>query len=50
MLIIVDHLGKWVFSLPYKKEVNAEGAAKLYYYNIFYIFSVPKTATLDRGP
>ena len=49
-MIVVDHFGKRLFSIPCHKDINAKEAAWLYIYYIYRIYGLLDTIISNRGP
>ena len=49
ILVIVDHLSKYIILIPTTKEVNSEELTKLLLLNVFAHHGVPEHITSDRG-
>ena len=50
VMILVDHFSKYLFLIPYYKNINTKEAAQLYIYYIYQIYKLLNTIVLDRGP
>ena len=49
VILIINCFGKRPISLPYKKTINAKGAARLYINFPYRIYRLPDTIVLDCG-
>ena len=47
VIILVNRFSKRLFLIPCYKNINTKKAAQLY---IYYIYRLPNTIILDRGP
>jgi len=50
VMTVVDLVLKWVHFIPTHMTVTAEGAARLFLYQVWKLHSLPKYVVSDRGP
>jgi hypothetical protein len=50
IFVVINRLGKRIFSLPTHKTCTTANLAELYYIFPWRIFGIPETIILDRGP
>jgi len=50
ILVICNRLSKMTYFVATTEEISAEGLAKLFRDNIWKLYGLPKSMTLDRGP
>ena len=50
VIILVDCFGKYLFLIPYYKNIDAKEVAWLYIYYVYWIYGPPDTIISDRGP
>ena len=50
VIILVNCFGKYLFSIPYYKNIDAKEAARLYIYYIYRIYGPPDTIVSDHRP
>ena len=48
-MIIVNHFGKRLFSIPCHKDINAKEAAQLYIYYVYHIYRLLNIIVFNRG-
>ena len=48
-IIVVDHFGKRLFSIPYHKDINAKEAARLYIHYVYRIYGPPDIIIFNCG-
>jgi len=50
VMILVDHFGKRLFSIPCHKNINTKEVAWLYIYYIYQIYGLPDTIISNHRP
>jgi hypothetical protein len=50
VMILVNCFSKYLFLIPYYKNINAKEAAWLYIYYIYWIYRLLDTIMSDHGP
>jgi hypothetical protein len=49
VMILVDCFGKYLFSIPYYKNIDTKEAAWLYIYYVYWIYRLLDTIISNRG-